>query len=155
MTPMGAPHPMGPEYQNGICGCGESCCQTFCCPCLVVEATEAMIDTGTVKQPCDGIGPVRLSFFILSMFGCNSCYSTFVTRKKLRQKHGMNENVPLDCISHCCFPHCAIARLQRGQTAHHDVSQPQIIMRCRCLPNSRCRWSQGPIVIRARRHVDA
>ena len=129
MTPMGAPHPMGPEYQNGICGCGESCCQTFCCPCFVVGATEAMIDTGTVKQPCDGIGPACLSFFILSMFGFNSCYSTFVTRKKLRQKHGMNENVPLDCISHCCLPHCAICQdYNEAKQRITSVYQPQIIM---------------------------
>ena len=51
------------------------------------------------------------------------------TRKKLRQKHGMNENVPLDCISHCCFPHCAICQdYNEAKQRITSVYQPQIIM---------------------------
>lgn len=41
----------------------------------------------------------------------------------------MNENVPLDCISHCCFPHCAICQdYNEAKQRITSVSQPQIIM---------------------------
>ena len=88
-----------------------------------------MIDTGIVKQPCDGIGPACFLFCISATFGLNSCYSTFVTRKKLREKHGMNENIPLDCLSHFLCPLCAICQdYSEAKQRIPSVSQPPVIM---------------------------
>ena len=88
-----------------------------------------MIDTGIVKQPCDGIGPACFLFCISATFGLNSCYSTFVTRKKLREKHGMNENIPLDCLSHFLCPLCAICQdYSEAKQRITSVSQPPVIM---------------------------
>lgn len=129
MAPMGFSHPLGSEYHNGLCTCGESCCQTCCAPCCVVGATEAMIDTGVVKQPCDGIGGPCIIYCLAGSFGFYSCYSTFVTRKKLRQKHGMNENIPLDCLSHWCCPLCAICQdYSEAKQRITSLQQPVVMM---------------------------
>lgn len=129
MAAMAAAHPMGPEYQNGICGIGESCCATFCCPCCVVGSTESMIDGGIVKQPCDGIGPACFFCCLASIFGLGSCYSTFVTRKKLREKYAMNENIPVDFLSHLLCPSCAICQdYNEAKQRITSVSQPQVVM---------------------------
>ena len=128
MAPMGAYHPMGAEYHNGLCSCGESCCQTFCCACCVVGATEAMIDTGVVKQPCDGIGGPCIVFCLVSTFGLNSCYSTFVTRKKLREKYGMNDGTVPDCLSHFLCPCCAICQDYNEAKQRCQTAAPQVVM---------------------------
>ena len=128
MAPMGAAHPMGPEYQNGLCSMGEACCATFCCACCVVGATEAMIDTGVVKQPCDGIGPACALFVLASSIGLNSLYSTFVTRKKLREKYGMNDGTVPDCLSHFFCAPCAICQDYNEAKQRCQSAAPQVVM---------------------------
>ena len=129
MAPMGAYYPMGAEYHNGLCSSCESCCQTCWCSCCVVGATEAMIDTGVVKQHCDGIGGPCIAFCLASAFGLNCCYSTFVTRKKLREKHGMNQNIPLDFCSHFWCPCCAICQdYSEAKQRITSTQQPVVMM---------------------------
>ena len=128
MAPMGAAHPMGPEYQNGLFSMGESCCATCWCSCCVVGATEAMVETGVVKQPCDGVGPGCALFVLASFLGMNSCYSTFVTRKKLREKYGMNDGTVPDCLSHFLCPCCAICQDYNEAKQRCQTAAPQVVM---------------------------
>ena len=128
LAPMGAAHPMGPEYQNGLCGSCESCCAVVFCACCVVGATEKMVETGVVKQPCDGIGPACCIFTILASFGLNSCYSSMVTRTKLRQKFGMTPNCCTDCCMHLCCAPCAICQDYSEAKQRVQSTAPQVVM---------------------------
>ena len=128
MAPMGAYYPMGAEYHNGLCSSCESCCQTCWCSCCVVGATEAMIDTGVVKQPCDGIGGPCIAFCLASAFGLNCCYTTFVTRKKLREKYGMNDGTVPDCLTHFFCAPFAICQDYNEAKQRCQTAAPQVVM---------------------------
>ena len=129
MATMPVSPPLGPEYHNGICGCGESCCAVMFCPCCVVGSTESMIETGIVKQPCDGINPSCFVCCLTSIFGFEPCYSTFVARQKIRTKFGMADNCCLDFCSHLFCPACAICQ-DYNETKQRITggSQPQVVM---------------------------
>merc|ERR1712216_1078922 len=100
----------------------------FFCACCVVGATEAMVETGVVKQPCDGIGPGCCIFTILASFGLNSCYSSMVTRTKLRQKFGMTPNCGMDCCMHFCCAPCAICKDYSEAKQRVQGTAPQVVM---------------------------
>lgn len=128
LAPMGAAHPMGPEYQNGLCGSCESCCAVVFCACCVVGATEKMVETGVVKQPCDGIGLGCCLWSLFAYFGLNSCYSSLVTRANLRAKFGMNSNCCTDCCMHFCCPFCAICQDYSEAKQRVQSTAPQVVM---------------------------
>ncbi|KAK8511197.1 hypothetical protein V6N13_013619 [Hibiscus sabdariffa] len=101
------PQPPPPQWSAFLCGGGgdfETCCITWCLPCITFGQIAEMVDEG--KSSCAQQGCIYGMLMLCSLHFLLSC----VYREKLRAKFGLPADPCNDCCVHSCCEACALCQ---------------------------------------------
>ncbi|XP_047973647.1 protein PLANT CADMIUM RESISTANCE 2-like [Salvia hispanica] len=108
--------PLPPNHQSevpwstGLCDCYsdcDSCCLTYCCPCITFGRISEIVDQGSSSCCLNGT-----LYTLLSIIGCSCLYSCFY-RSKMRQQYSLQESSCCDCCVHFFCEPCALCQEYR------------------------------------------
>ncbi|KAK4152981.1 PLAC8 family-domain-containing protein [Chaetomidium leptoderma] len=110
------------EFQEGLCDffSGGHCFEGCCCPCIVVNKTQQLLDDPDEKTP-SGCGCMGCAWCLLTTFAGMSCFVGWKQRNDMRKRYQIEGGSCGDMWKNLCCPCCSVIQQYKEVEMRRDA----------------------------------